>query len=116
MYRAGIPNVQVLLLEAEEEFLDNKHLEISDMEEEILFESELRGAMNTIELSIDRLYQNINEKACQMARTDIMISQALLKANLEVLHDRKGRTLVSHVAGEAVILYRCKPVAVVVKI
>ena len=83
MYRTGIPNVQVLLLEAEEEFLDNKHLEVSDMEEEILFESELRGAMNTIELSIDRLYQNINERACQMARTDIMISQALLKANLE---------------------------------
>ena len=40
MYRTGIPNVQVLLLEAEEEFLDNKHLEVSDMEEEILFESE----------------------------------------------------------------------------
>ena len=57
------------------------------MEEEILFESELRGAMNTIELSIDRLYQNINERACQMARTDIMISQAILKANLEVLND-----------------------------
>ena len=37
MYRTGIPNVQVLLLEAEEEFLDNKHLEVSDMEEEILF-------------------------------------------------------------------------------
>ena len=99
MYRTGIPNVQVLLLEKDEDFLNNKHLEISDMEEEILFESELRGAMNSIELSIDRLYQNINERACQMARTDIMISQALLKANLEVLHDRKGRTLVSHVAG-----------------
>ena len=39
-----------------------------------------------------------------------MMSQALLKANLEVLHDRKGRTLFSHVA--AVILYRCKPVEV----
>ena len=112
MYRTGIPNVQVLLLEKEEDFLNNKQLEISDMEEEILFESDLRGAMNTIELSIDRLYQNINERACQMARTDIMISQALLKANLEVLHDRKGRTLVSLVAGEEVILYRCKPIEV----
>ena len=112
MYRTGIPNIQLLLLEAEEEFLNNKHLEVSDMEEEILFESELRGAMNTIELSIDRLYQNINERACQMAQTDIMISQALLKANLEVMHDRKGRTLVSHIAVEAVILYRYKPVEV----
>ena len=60
--------------------------------------------MNTVELSIDHLYQNINERACQMARTDIMISQALLKANLEVLHDRKGRMLFSDIAREAVIL------------
>ena len=97
MYRTGIPNVQVLLLEAEEEFLNNKHLELSDMEDEILFELELRGAMNTVELSIDRLYQNINERACQIVRTDIMICQALLTANLEVLHDRKGRALVSHI-------------------
>ena len=62
MYRTGIPNVQVLLLEAEKEFLNNIHLEVSDMEEEVLFESELRGAMNTIELSIDHLYQNITER------------------------------------------------------
>ena len=74
MYRTGIPNVQVLLLEAEKEFLNNIHLEVSDMEEEVLFESELRVAMNTVELSIDRLYQDINKRACQMARTDIMIS------------------------------------------
>ena len=93
MYRTGIPNIQVLLLEEEEEFLNNKHMKMSEMEEEILFESELRGAMNSVELSIDRLYQNINERACQMARTDIMISQALLKENLEVFHDRKGRTV-----------------------
>ena len=48
------------------------------MEEEILIESELRGALNSIELSLDHLYQNLNERACQMARTDIMMSQALL--------------------------------------
>ena len=41
MYRTGIQNVQVLLLEEEEEFLNNKHLELAEMEEEILFESEL---------------------------------------------------------------------------
>ena len=48
MYRTGIPNIQVLLLEEEEEFLNNKHMEMSDMEEEIMFESELRGAMNCL--------------------------------------------------------------------
>ena len=46
MYRTGIPNIQVLLLEEEEEFFNNKHMNMSEMEEEILFESELRGAMN----------------------------------------------------------------------
>ena len=57
MYGTGIQNVVVLLLEEEENFLNNKHLELADMEEQILFESELRGAMNSIELAIDRLYQ-----------------------------------------------------------
>ena len=80
-----------------------------------MFESELRGAMNSIELAVDRMYQDINHRACEMARTDIMISQALLRANLEILHDRKGRTLVSHVQGEAVMLYRCKPVEVEIR-
>ena len=46
MYRTGIPNIQVLLLEEEEEFFNNKHMNMSDLEEEILFESELRGAIN----------------------------------------------------------------------
>ena len=115
MYRTGIPNVQVLLLKKEEEFFNTKHLKISDMEEEILIESKLRGALNSIELSHDYLYQNLNERACQMERADIKMSQALLKANLETLHDSKGRTLFSHVAGEVVILYKCKPVEVKVR-
>ena len=74
-----------------------------------MFESELRGAMNSIELSVDKMYKDINYRACEMARQDIMTSQALLRANLEIIHDRKGRTLVPHVQGEAVMLYRCKP-------
>ena len=47
-----------------------------------------------------------------MARQDIMTSQALIRANLEIIHDRKGRTLVPHMQGEAVMLYRCKPTEV----
>ena len=60
MYRKGIQNVEVLVLEDKEEFLNNKHLELAEMEEEIMFESELRGSMNSIELAIDRMYQDIN--------------------------------------------------------
>ena len=71
-----------------------------------MFEPELRGAMNSIELTVDKMYQDINYRVCEMARQDIMISQALLRANLEIIHDRKGRTLVPHVQGEAVMLYK----------
>ena len=106
LYRSGIPNIQVLLLEDKEEFLNNKHLELAEMEEEIMFESVLRGAMNSNELTVDKMYQDINYRVCEMARQDIMISQALLRANLEIIHDRKGRTLVPHVQGEAVMLYK----------
>ena len=60
------------------------------MEEEIIFESELRDTMNSIELSVDKMYKDINYHACEMARQDIMTSQALLRANLEVIPDRKG--------------------------
>ena len=48
LYHTGIPNIQVLFLEKKEEFLNNKHLGMAEMEEEIMFESELRGAMNSI--------------------------------------------------------------------
>ena len=50
-----------------------------------------------------------------VARQDIITSQALLRANLEVIRDRKGRTLIPHVQGEAVMLYRCKPTMVKVR-
>ena len=71
-----------------EEFLNNKHLELAEMEEEIILESEMRGAMNSIELAIDRLYQNINERACQMAMIDIMFSQALPVWNCQFGQER----------------------------
>ena len=63
MYRTGIPNIEVLLLEKEKRFLHAKHLDTRDMEEEILLESELRGALNSIELLLDHLYQNLNQRA-----------------------------------------------------
>ena len=49
LFRTGIPNVHVLLLEEKEDFLNNEHLSLVEMEEDIMFESEIRGAMNSIE-------------------------------------------------------------------
>ena len=108
LYRTGIPNIQVLLLEDKEEFLNNKHLGLVEMEEEIMLESEIRGAINSIELSVDNMYKDINFCACEMARQDIITSQALMKANLEVIQDRKVRTLVPHVCiSSGTYKYRC---------
>ena len=81
------------------------------MEDDIIFKSEIRGAMNSIELSVDNLYNDINFRTCELVRQDIITSQALLRANLE----RKGRILIPHVQGEAVMLYRCKPTMVKVR-
>ena len=82
------------------------------MEAGLLFESYLRGALNSIEFSLDGIYKNINERACQMMRTQIMLSQSLLKANLETMRDTEGHPLFSHVAGEVIVLYNCRPVIV----
>ena len=112
LYQTGIPNIHVLVLEGKEDFLNNKHLRVEEMEEEIMLESEIRGAMNSIELSWDNMYKDINFRACEMARQDIVTSQALMKANLDIIRDRKGRTLLPHIQGEAVTLYRCKPTEV----
>ena len=108
LYRTGIPGVHVMLLDDTEGFLNNKRLKLVEMEDDILFEAELRGAMNSVELSTDELYMDINFRVCELAGQNIITSQALLKENMEVFRDRKGRTLSTHVQGEAVTLYKCQ--------
>ena len=78
-----------------------------EFDEGLLLEAEIRGTMNSIELSTDILYQDINFRICQAQRQQIITSQALLKQNLETLRDEKGRTLSWHVAGEAAIIHKC---------
>ena len=65
LYRTGIPSVHVLLLEDTEGFLDNRHLRLIEMEDDILFEAEIRGAMSSVELSVDEMYMDINFRACE---------------------------------------------------
>ena len=77
------------MLEDKEDFLNNKHLRVEEMEEEIMLESEIRG-MNSIELSWDNMYKDINFRACEMARQDIITSQALMKANLELIKTQEN--------------------------
>ena len=68
MYVTGISNVYVVLIEDGEEFLDNKKLQISEYTTDTIYEAEFRGALNSLELSTDALYRDINYRICQLQR------------------------------------------------
>ena len=108
MYQTGISDVYVVLIEDSEEFLDNEKLQLTNYEESTIYEAELRGALNSLELSTDALYSDINFRICQLQRQQIIISQAMLRHQMEVLKDNKGRTLYSHANGEVVTVHKCK--------
>ena len=108
LYRTGIPEVHVMLIEENEQFLENEKLKLMEYEEGVIFEAELRGAMNSLELSTDELYKDINYRICEVQRQQIITSQAMLRENMEILKDNKGRTLYGHVTGEAVIIRKCE--------
>ena len=62
LYRTGIQEVYVMLIEEDEQFLENKKLKAMEYEEGVIYEAELRGAMTSLELSTDELYMDINYK------------------------------------------------------
>ena len=63
--------------------------------------------LNSLELSTDELYMDINYRICKIQRQQIITSQALIRENIEILKDEKGRTLYSHATGEAAIINKC---------
>ena len=103
LFRTGIPNIYVAIIEDHEPFLENKKLRAMEFDEGLLLEAEIRGTMNSIELSTDMLYQDINLCICEAQRQQIITSQALMKQNLENLRDDKG----SYIAGEAAMIHKC---------
>ena len=46
MFRTGIPNIYIVLVEDHEDFLENEKLKIMEFNEGLLFEAEIRGTMN----------------------------------------------------------------------
>ena len=107
LYRTGIQEVYVMLIEEDEQFLENKKLTAMEYEEGTIYEAELRGAMNSLELSTNELYMDINYRICKVQRQQIITSQMLLRENIEMLKDEKGGTLYGHANGEAVIIHKC---------
>ena len=86
-----------------------------ETDENMMLEAEIRGTMSSIELSTDVIYQDINMQVCEAQRQQIITSQALLRQNMEIMRDTKGRTLASHVAGEVPMIQRCNPQSVKVR-
>ena len=77
LYMTGIPNVFVTLIEDHEPFLENKKLMAMENDENMMLEAEIRGTMNSIELSTDVIYMDINMRVCEAQRQQIIHSQCL---------------------------------------
>ena len=107
MYLTGVPNVIVLLLKDLDEYIKAPHMETQAMLEEVMHEEDVRAALNMIELSLDRLYKNINMRMCELSRIDISITSALLRSGINTLYDERGAPLLVHVNGEMATLFRC---------
>ena len=90
----------MILIEENEEYLENRKLAISDYNKDTIYEAELRAALNSLELSTDNLYMDIDHRICLLQRQQILLMQAMLLNQLEVLRDKEGNTLYSHAAGK----------------
>ena len=112
MFETKIKNVFVVLVEENEEYLDNQKLAISEYNTDTIYEAELRAALNSLELSTDNLYRDINYRICLLQCQQILTTQAMLQNQLEIMRDEKGHTLYSHTSGEVAEIHKCKKIVV----
>ena len=85
MFETKIKNVFVVLVEENEGYLENQKLAISEYNKDTIYEAELRAALNSLELSTDNLYIDINHRICLLQRQQILITQAMLLNQLEII-------------------------------
>ena len=102
----------MVLISEEEEFLNNKKLEVSEYTTDVIYEAELKGALNSLELSTDSVYKDLNFRICNLQRQQILMSQALLQQQMQTLRDESGQTVYSHASGEVVEIHKCKSIFV----
>ena len=79
MFETKIKNVFVVLVEENEEYLENQKLAISEYSTDTIYEAELCAALNSLELSTDNLYRDINYRICLLQRQQILTTQAMLQ-------------------------------------
>ena len=100
VYSTRVKNIFVALLGREEGFLENEKLRINEVDKEIVHAAEVRSALNSVELSQDSIYQDINYRMCILQRQQVLLMQSMLSNQMELLTDGNGDTVYSHSAGE----------------
>merc|ERR1712198_439523 len=68
---------------------ESKKLLTMENDENMMLEAEIRGTMNSIELSTDVIYQDINLRVCEAQRQQIIHSQ---RCNPQSVKVREGET------------------------
>ena len=73
MFETQVKNIFVVLLTREEGYLENEKLKINEFDQEIIHAAEIRAALNSVELSQNALYTDINYRICLLQRQQILL-------------------------------------------
>jgi len=81
----------------------------------VIYSAEIRAALNSVELSTNSLYTDINFRICLLQRQQILLMQAMLSNQMELLQDENGDTVFTHAAGEVSKIRKCKKTSVKIR-
>ena len=115
MYETKVKDIFVVILADNEEYLENKKLKIAEFDKDVIYSAEIRAALNSVELSTNSLYTDINFRICLLQRQQILLMQAMLSNQMEVLQDENGDTVFTHAAGEVSKIRKCKKTLVKIR-
>ena len=115
MYQTRVKNIFVVLLGREEGFLENEKVKINEVNQETIHAAEVRSALNSVELSQDAIYQDINFRMCILQRQQVLLMQSMLSNQMELLRDGNGDSVYSHTAGEISKVRQCKKIGVKIR-
>merc|ERR1711872_781306 len=114
-YETRVKNIFVVLLGREEGFLENEKVKLNEVNQETIHAAEVRSALNSVELSQDAIYQDINFRMCILQRQQVLFMQSMLSNQMELIKDGNGDTVFSHTAGEISKVRQCKKIGVKVR-
>merc|ERR1711893_268120 len=115
MFETKVKDIFVVILEKDEKYLENEKLKIDEFDQEVIHSAEIRAALNSVELSTNALYTDINFRMCLLQRQQILLMQTMLSNQMELLQDENGDTVFSHSAGEVSKVRQCKKIGVKIR-